>query len=126
MPFVTEYSFSEIYKKLSDKKDIELESKNGFKFCVCNQTLMRYLAMTLCHCDEQDDELDKILNGNTDLIPNQYEGGFKIWEGLFDLIEYLKSNTLINENNRLFQEQDEINILDVCILTFLSKKRSFD
>jgi len=29
-----------------------------------------------------------VIDGNTDLITNEYEGGYKIWEGLHDLIDY--------------------------------------
>ncbi|CAG2162737.1 unnamed protein product [Oppiella nova] len=29
-----------------------------------------------------------LIDGNTDLITNEYEGGYKIWEGLHDLIDY--------------------------------------
>ncbi|CAG2119378.1 unnamed protein product, partial [Medioppia subpectinata] len=36
---------------------------------------------------ESVDVIDGI-DGDTDLIANQYEGGFKIWEGLQDIIDY--------------------------------------
>lgn len=39
---------------------------------------------------------------NTDLVPNQYEGGFKLWESTADLITYLSKNQqLIRSNLRI-------------------------
>ncbi|KAF7492783.1 Histidine protein methyltransferase 1 -like protein [Sarcoptes scabiei] len=42
--------------------------------------------------DEQDEndckDLNRMLINNTDIIPNQYEGGFRVWEGLYDLIHF--------------------------------------
>lgn len=34
----------------------------------------------------------KGISTNTDLIPSEYEGGFKVWESTSDLIEFLSSH----------------------------------
>lgn len=39
--------------------------------------------MEVLQVDEESvrEEMTSILEGETDLIPNKYEGGFKVWEG---------------------------------------------
>lgn len=39
--------------------------------------------MEVLQVDEESvrEEMTTILEGETDLIPNKYEGGFKVWEG---------------------------------------------
>ena len=45
----------------------------------------------------------KALKSNTDLIPDIYEGGLKIWECSIDLVNYL--NKLLFERKIIFQEK---------------------
>ena len=44
--------------------------------------------------DEETAKLSDWLNGPSDLIPGVYEGGFRLWEGACDLVEYLTNQNL--------------------------------
>lgn len=39
-----------------------------------------------------DNALAKALKENRDVVPSVYEGGFKLWEGAHDLLDYLSQN----------------------------------
>lgn len=67
---------------------------------------------------EKNDEiksLSSIINNSNDVIPQEYEGGFKIWEGSGDLINYLNQTKLISSEKSILLGPDgkTVNILDV-------------
>jgi hypothetical protein len=63
--------------------------------------------------NEVNHSLD-VIEGNSDLIPNQYEGGFKLWESLEDLINYLSQFNIIDN----YLSHKNVNILEVNINLF--------
>jgi len=56
---------------------------------------------------KDDDKVRTILDSSSDLISGVYEGGFKIWECTFDLIDYLR------KNSGLFTLQANSSVLDL-------------
>ena len=44
---------------------------------------------------------DQWIDSKTDLIPNEYEGGFKIWECTNDLLTYLIKNKTVKEDMKV-------------------------
>ena len=61
---------------------------------------------------EHQTKLHSWFNSDLDVIPNEYEGGLKIWEGLFDLIDYFEQNKY-DFNQLLSNNDDEFRICDV-------------
>ena len=107
-----------------------LISQPDFKFYLCSKEhcikfVDLFSSTSLMELLQVDDEnvrqnLSTLLNGTTDLIPNQYEGGFKVWEGLYDLIDYIANNNQVL--NKLVSDlsvnsqQEFVNILDVRLI----------
>lgn len=56
------------------------------------QCLPKLIAHNKCFTSltppEQDSEM---VPGPSDLIPGEYEGGFKIWEASVDLVQYMQT-----------------------------------
>lgn len=112
MPIIdVDYIYEDLVKEAGD----DLKSVNHLKVDIggkqivlkyANQDLVKRLMAT-----SHDTNKDKfqVINGNSDVIVDQYEGGFKLWEGLYDLIKY------ISTQNQLGQLADKkpINILEV-------------
>ncbi|XP_027201793.2 histidine protein methyltransferase 1 homolog [Dermatophagoides pteronyssinus] len=61
---------------------------------------------------EHQTKLHSWFNSDLDVIPNEYEGGLKIWEGLFDLIDYFEQNKY-DFNQLLSNNDDEFRICDL-------------
>lgn len=53
----------------------------------------------------------EVLNGKSDLISNQYEGGFKVWEGLKDLINYFIEFNVLKQ----YSCHQTLNVLEVIV-----------
>lgn len=121
MSIISDHNIEEIYTKVIEKEKLTKQSKFGFEYIVCSKDVMVKVANEIPRRTKKDNteddckELSVILNGNTDLIPNQYEGGFKVWEGLFDLIDYFQCHQLLSSAQPLFKEDRVINILDVSL-----------
>ena len=62
-----------------------------------------------------------ILRGKTDCIQLQYEGGFKTWEGCFDLVDYIKKTKYFDKNQFKWaiKNVSPVNILDVSLKIIL-------
>lgn len=57
--------------------------------------------------------LDVLIRGPSDVIGGQYEGGFKIWEGSIDLINYLESIDFVVSGIVFPQDGRPLRILDL-------------
>lgn len=93
---------NELINELKLTNDLSL---NTIKYA--NKTLVKRL-MTLSN---QTINGLHLIEGNSDLIPDQYEGGFKLWEGLHDIINYLIEFNIINN----YISDEKLNILEVNI-----------
>lgn len=77
--------------------------------------------------DEQDEndckDLNRMLINNTDIIPNQYEGGFRVWEGLYDLIHFFAVEKFFEHFSKSkisSRDSETIMICDVILINFNS------
>ena len=118
MPVIeVDYEFGDTFKEalndrqMVNKLKVKINESKSDEFKVvpslmyANNELVKRLMMA---SDNQHKQ--QLIDGNSDLIANLYEGGFKLWEGLNDLVEYLGQSKeldyLTNSNN--------VNILEVC------------
>lgn len=108
----------EIFTK--NKSDHNLGPKEKSKFNFNYKLIGRDFSAKLAEQDDQDEigeQINQMLSSNIDLIPNQYEGGFKIWECSFDLIKYLQESSFLATNISMFHNvaNRKYSILDVII-----------
>lgn len=164
MPFITNADYHTLARRLEDicfkstpqgaQPQLQTLPKTSSSGSNGNVSNFQYYLSTREHClkfvdlytraslmevlqvDEESvrEEMTSILEGETDLIPNKYEGGFKVWEGkvlwswlmsflcfptnitgLFDLIEYIEKNQIIDETFASVEGTSHtgVNILDV-------------
>ena len=93
----------------------ELKIKNDLSLKYATKQLIRQL---MNDCNEKSDQNIKtieVIEGNSDLIVNEYEGGFKVWEGLEDIIDYFIQYNVLNH----FSNHQNLNVLEVFDLLFL-------
>ena len=129
MPFLNNIDLIALSKKINDfiGPDLKSTERNrtfrdgtSFRYNLCTKEqcikfVDLFTSTSLKEVLQIDDEgmkkqLNLLLNGNTDLIPNQYEGGFKLWEGLLDLIDYINQNSILDS---VANGKNELDILDV-------------
>lgn len=95
------------------------KTKFNFNYKVIGRDFSLKLAEQLIDKTELDEQmkLNQMLTSNIDLVPNQYEGGFKIWECSFDLIKYLQESAFLATNISLYHNMPnrKFSILDVTI-----------
>lgn len=76
----------------------------------CHETVIRHIMPTKIIAELKNKELQNVLNTaekeHSDLVTGKYEGGLKIWECTYDLLQYLMHNKDIIE----FQDK---NVLDL-------------
>ncbi|XP_078001017.1 histidine protein methyltransferase 1 homolog [Glandiceps talaboti] len=53
--------------------------------------------------DKKESHLVKVISHNSDLLPNVYEGGLKIWECSLDLVEFLKDSSINFQDTRVLE-----------------------
>ncbi|NXW58667.1 MET18 methyltransferase, partial [Eurystomus gularis] len=72
-------------------KDLNKVLENKFMKTVSNLHYVKMSAVEMMCLDGTDEEgiVAKSVSSHSDLIPGVYEGGLKIWECTFDLIDYL-------------------------------------
>lgn len=129
MPFLNNIDLIALSKKINDfiGPDLKSTERNrtfrdgtSFRYNLCTKEqcikfVDLFTSTSLKEVLQIDDEgmkkqLNLLLNGNTDLIPNQYEGGFKLWEGLLDLIDYINQNSILDS---VANGKNELDILDL-------------
>ena len=129
MAFLNNIDLIALSKKINDfiGPDLKSTERNrtfrdgtSFRYNLCTKEqcikfVDLFTSTSLKEVLQIDDEgmkkqLNLLLNGNTDLIPNQYEGGFKLWEGLLDLIDYINQNSILDS---VANGKNELDILDV-------------
>jgi hypothetical protein len=101
---------NELINELKITNDLSLKT---IKYA--NNVLVKQLINISNKLDSNEvkDSLD-VIEGNSDLIPNQYEGGFKLWQSLEDLINYLSQFNIIDN----YLSHKNVNILEVNINLF--------
>ncbi|XP_064100587.1 histidine protein methyltransferase 1 homolog isoform X3 [Macrobrachium nipponense] len=73
-----------------------LSEENLVEEVTIGQTVLRYLSMSSAVGrlkSEASTDILPLVTDNTDLVPAVYEGGLKIWECTWDLLEYLESSS---------------------------------
>ena len=99
--------------KTNEINELKVKSDSSIeRLFYANQEFVKQLISS-SNNDKKDENID-LIEGNTDLIANQYEGGFKLWEGLYDIIDYL-SQFKVLENYPKFEN---LNVLEVIIICF--------
>ncbi|OTF73172.1 histidine protein methyltransferase 1-like protein [Euroglyphus maynei] len=67
------------------------KQRKNFHYQQLNKNFCHRLVQQFEYENDQS-KLNSWLESNVDVIPDEYEGGFKIWEGLFDLIDYFEQD----------------------------------
>ncbi|XP_066942892.1 histidine protein methyltransferase 1 homolog isoform X1 [Macrobrachium rosenbergii] len=81
---------------VTDRHLHALSEENMVEEITIGQTVLRYLSMSsaLGRLQKMEALTDilPLVTDNTDLVPAVYEGGLKIWECTWDLLEYMESS----------------------------------
>ena len=101
---------------MSEVNQFQIKGESGANQLVYGSQKLVKQLINGSNDDKSDQNID-LIEGNTDLIANQYEGGFKLWEGLYDIIEYFNEFKILNN----YSNHKNLNILEV-ILIFCENK----
>ena len=118
MSYLVDINYDKNYSKLKSllvENDCAVPDENGFlylptQFCAEFVDSSTSSSTSTNANEDNGEKIENLLKGDSDLIPNEYEGGFKIWEGLVDIVRYLKGNPNFLED---FSKRESLNILDV-------------
>lgn len=96
-------NYFEENKDSVDLKILKLKLIDNYLIKYSSESLMKQLIL------KNNSKCFDYFESSSDLVPNQYEGGFKVWEGTMDLIQYLDENKILEQ----FKDT-KIKILEVC------------
>src|SRR5579875_1737980 len=101
--FKVDYNLFDTFKHLFNDKqlvnELKVESHVPLKepLRYANQELVKQLIHSSDNDSNKVQTKHQLIDGNTDLIVNQYEGGFKLWEGMYDLINYFGRSDVLDQ-----------------------------